>query len=52
LRKSGFSKDIKVVFSPERREKIVGSFVGATGAFGLKICSTIVSEVRNGIRRT
>ncbi len=43
LRKTGFDKDYRVVFSPGLREgEKGGSFVGVTGAFGLHLCSYAV----------
>jgi len=46
LRKRGFKKKYKVIFSSEEalvKEK--GSFVGVTGAFGLVMCSEAVKEI-------
>jgi tRNA A37 threonylcarbamoyladenosine dehydratase len=46
LKKSGFSGDFPVVFSPEEPKCTdSGSFVGVTGAFGLALCSLAVKEV-------
>jgi tRNA A37 threonylcarbamoyladenosine dehydratase len=46
LKKSEFSGDFPVVFSPEEPKcKELGSFVGVTGAFGLAICSKVVQMV-------
>ena len=46
LKKSGFSGDFPVVFSPEEPKCTdLGSFVGVTGAFGLALCSLAVGEV-------
>ena len=46
LRKRGFKKKYKVIFSSEEavvKEK--GSFVGVTGAFGLTMCSEAIKEI-------
>jgi len=46
LRKRGFKKKYKVIFSSEEaivKEK--GSFVGVTGAFGLVMCSEAIKEI-------
>ncbi|NPA61711.1 MAG: tRNA threonylcarbamoyladenosine dehydratase [Epsilonproteobacteria bacterium] len=46
LRKVGFNKNFKVVFSsePDISSK-GGSFVGVTGAFGLVICSEVIKDI-------
>jgi len=45
LRKVGFNKNFKVVFSSEPDiSSEGGSFVGVTGAFGLTICSEVIKE--------
>jgi len=46
LRKRGFKKKYKVIFSSEEaivKEK--GSFVGVTGTFGLVMCSEAIKEI-------
>jgi tRNA A37 threonylcarbamoyladenosine dehydratase len=46
LKKSNFSGDFLVVFSPEEPKcKELGSFVGVTGAFGLALCSKAIEEI-------
>jgi len=46
LKKSNFSKNFTVVFSPEEDKcKEKGSFVGVTGAFGLTICSEAIKRI-------
>ncbi len=46
LKKSGFSGDFPVVFSPEVPLcKDLGSFVGVTGAFGLTLCSAAIRRL-------
>ncbi len=46
LKKSGFTGDFQVAFSPEEaRCKDLGSFVGVTGAFGLTLCSAAVRRL-------
>ncbi len=46
LKKSGFTGDFPVAFSPETpRCKDLGSFVGVTGAFGLTLCSAAVRKL-------
>jgi len=46
LRKAGFKKNFKVVFSSEEeKSKTNGSFVGVTGSFGLRICSEVIKEI-------
>ena len=46
LKKSGFSGKFDVVFSTEEpRCKELGSFMGVTGSFGLRICSLVVEKV-------
>lgn len=46
LRKRGFNKKYKVIFSPEEpRSKEMGSFMGVTASFGLVMCSETVKKV-------
>lgn len=46
LKKKRFSKNIKVVFSSEQpRCKELGSFIGVTGSFGLKMCSVAIEKL-------
>ena len=46
LRKRGFNKKYKVIFSTEEaRVKAKGSFVGVTASFGLAMCSEVIKEV-------
>jgi tRNA A37 threonylcarbamoyladenosine dehydratase len=46
LKKQGFSHKYKVVFSDELPIcKEMGSFVGVTGSFGLKICSLVMQRL-------
>lgn len=46
LKKDKFSKNFKVVFSPEEDKcKEKGSFVGVTGAFGLTLCSQAILKI-------
>jgi tRNA A37 threonylcarbamoyladenosine dehydratase len=46
LKKSGFSGDFEVAFSPEPPLcKELGSFVGVTGAFGLTLCSAAIRKL-------
>jgi len=46
LRKRGFNKKYKVIFSPEEpRSKEMGSFMGVTASFGLIMCSETVKKV-------
>ncbi len=46
LKKSGFSGDFPVAFSPEIPKcSDLGSFVGVTGAFGLTLCSAAVKKL-------
>jgi len=46
LRRAGFKKDFKVVFSSEEEKtKTKGSFVGVTGGFGLRICSEVIKDI-------
>ena len=46
LKKRGFNKKFKVVFSDELPKcKDMGSFVGVTGSFGLKICSLAIEKI-------
>lgn len=43
LKKSGFEGDFLVLFSPEEPKCIeLGSFMGVTGSFGLRLCSEVV----------
>jgi tRNA A37 threonylcarbamoyladenosine dehydratase len=45
LKKIGFKKDFKVVFSTEFPKKCeMGSFIGVTGSFGMVLCSNIVKS--------
>ena len=49
LRKRGFSKKYKVIFSSEEavvKEK--GSFMGVTVSFGLTMCAEAIKEIRKG----
>ena len=49
LRKRGFSKKYKVIFSSEEavvKEK--GSFMGVTASFGLTMCAEAIKEIRKG----
>ena len=46
LRKAGFTKELKVVYSNEHsRCEELGSFVAVTGAFGLTLCSLAVRKI-------
>ena len=46
LRKSGFEGGFQVVFSSEESKcKDLGSFVGVTGSFGLRVCSEVVKQL-------
>ena len=46
LKKSRFNKNLKVVFSSEQPKcKELGSFVGVTGSFGLKMCSIAIERL-------
>ena len=46
LKKQGFNKKFKVVFSDELPKcKDMGSFVGVTGSFGLQICSLAINRL-------
>ncbi len=46
LKKSGFSKDFSVVFSPENPKcQELGSFVGVTGSFGLALASLAIKKI-------
>ena len=50
LKKSKFSKNFTVVFSPEEDKcKNSGSFVGVTGTFGLTICSEVIKKIINTV---
>lgn len=47
LRKRGFKKKYKVIFSSEEAHvKEKGSFMGVTASFGLTMCSEAVKEIR------
>jgi tRNA A37 threonylcarbamoyladenosine dehydratase len=47
LKKRGFKKNIKVIFSKEEPKcKELGSFVGVTGSFGLALCSQAIDRVK------
>ena len=49
LRKRGFNKKYKVIFSSEEavvKEK--GSFMGVTASFGLTMCAEAIKEIRKG----
>jgi len=49
LRKRGFNKKYKVVFSSEEAAvKEKGSFMGVTAAFGLTMCSQAIKTIREG----
>lgn len=49
LRKRGFKKKYKVVFSSEEAAvKEKGSFMGVTAAFGLTMCSQAIKKIREG----
>jgi len=46
LKKSGFTKDFDVVFSPENPKcQGLGSFVGVTGSFGLALASLAIKKI-------
>lgn len=46
LKKEGFKKDFKVVFSTEKPiSKEIGSFVGVTGSFGLFCCAEAIKLI-------
>ncbi|AII14206.1 dinucleotide-utilizing enzyme, molybdopterin/thiamine biosynthesis family 1 [Campylobacter iguaniorum] len=48
LKKSGFNKDYKVVFSTEEpRCKELGSFIGVTASFGLSLASFAIKKMLN-----
>ncbi len=48
LKKSGFSEDFTVVFSPESPKcRELGSFVGVTGSFGLALASLAIKKLIN-----
>ncbi len=48
LKKGGFKKNYKVVFSSETPKcKGLGSFVGVTGSFGLTMCSIAIQKIRD-----
>jgi len=48
LRKKGFSKKYRVIFSSEEAKvKEKGSFMGVTASFGLAMCSEAVKMLRN-----
>lgn len=45
LKKEGFRKNFQVIFSDEiPKSKELGSFVGVTGSFGLRICSEVLKK--------
>lgn len=47
LKKRGFNKKYKVVFSPEQvSTKEMGSFMGVTATFGLVMCSETIKKLR------
>ncbi len=47
LKKRGFNKKYKVVFSPEQvNTKEMGSFMGVTATFGLVMCSETIKKLR------
>ena len=47
LRKRGFNKKYKVIFSSEEAvTKEKGSFIGVTATFGLTMCSEAIKEIR------
>jgi len=47
LRKRGFRKKYKVIFSSEEAQvKEKGSFMGVTAAFGLTMCAEAIKEIR------
>ncbi len=49
LRKRGFKKKYKVIFSSEEAlAKEKGSFMGVTASFGLIMCSEAIKEIRQG----
>lgn len=49
LRKRGFKKKYKVIFSSEEAAiKEKGSFMGVTAAFGLTMCSQAIKKIREG----
>lgn len=46
LKKSGFRGDFLVLFSPEEPRCVeLGSFMGVTGSFGLRLCSEVVKRL-------
>ena len=46
LKKSGFGGKFDVVFSTEEPKcKEMGSFMGVTGSFGLRICSLVIKRI-------
>jgi len=48
LKKSGFRGDFLTVFSTEKTDQNIGSFMGVTGAFGLTLCALVVQKVKEG----
>jgi tRNA A37 threonylcarbamoyladenosine dehydratase len=49
LRKRGFKKKYKVIFSSEEATtKENGSFMGVTASFGLMMCSEAIKKIRGG----
>ncbi len=49
LRKRGFNKKYKVIFSTEEAKiKQNGSFMGVTATFGLTMCAEVIKKVNNG----
>ena len=49
LRKRGFNKKYKVIFSSEEAVvKAKGSFMGVTASFGLTMCAEAIKEIRKG----
>ena len=46
LKKEGFRKNLKVVFSSEAaKSSTKGSFIGVTGSFGLTMCSIVINKI-------
>ena len=46
LKKSGVSGDFLVLFSPEEPKCVeLGSFMGVTGSFGLRLCSEVIKRL-------
>ena len=51
LRKRGFKKKYKVIFSSEEAAvKEKGSFMGVTASFGLTMCSEAIKEIRATVK--